>query len=188
MQVTYSTSADPDDILSIGDLKRHLRVTHSLEDTLLRYLRDAAIKWVEDYTNTNLGAVSAIGYLPAFHASYFPVGPVREVSAVKYQTDNAGTTATLATSSYHVDLRTRPSRIAFSDYPAPYEYALMPVSIEFSVGHQVGSIPAPYIQAIQLLCGHWYDNRSEEVIGTITSRLKLGVDALLSGERFIYAI
>lgn len=187
MQVTFATREDPDNIISVADVKRHLRVNHNLEDTLITGIRDAAIQWVENYANVRLGGVTAYGYLPRFQQSFFPVGPVREITQVDYQTDNGSTFATLPSSDWHGDIRTKPARIAFSDYPAPYEHALMPVRITFSVGYIVpGGIPEPIMQAIKLLCGHWYDNRSDEVIGTITSRLKLGVDALLSGERFIY--
>lgn len=45
--------------------------------------------------------------------------------------------------------------------------------------------PAPIVVndairgAILLLCGHLYVNREEEVTGTITSRMRVGVDELL---------
>ncbi len=186
MQVTFASREDPDNIISLADVKRHLRVVHNLEDTLITSIRNAAIQWVENYANIRIGSVTAYGYLPRFVASYFPVGPVREINTVEYETDNDGTLATLSSSSFHKDIRTQPARIAFSDVPTVYEYALMPVRIEFSVGYDVAAIPEPVMAAIKLICGHLYENRQDEVIGTITSRLKLGVDALLAGERIMY--
>jgi uncharacterized phiE125 gp8 family phage protein len=51
------------------------------------------------------------------------------------------------------------------------------------VGHAEASIPTPLIQAVRLLVGHLYENRVEEVTGTITTRLKVGIDALVSPYR-----
>jgi len=186
MQVTIGTREDPDNVLSLAEVKRHLRVTHTLEDTLLTSIRNAAIRWVESYCNISLGRIEAYGYLPHFKTSYFPVGPVASVESVQYETDNTGTLSTLQSSSYHVDLKTQPARIAFSDYPAPYEYALMPIKITFTYGHATDNLPPNIIAAIKLVCGQLYENRQEEITGTITTRLKLGVDALLSSERILY--
>jgi hypothetical protein len=47
-------------------------------------------------------------------------------------------------------------------------------------------MPAPVLQAIRLLVAHMYENRQEEVIGTITTRLKFGLEALLNPFRIIY--
>jgi len=42
------------------------------------------------------------------------------------------------------------------------------------------------VHAIRLLVAHMYENRQEEVIGTITTRLKFGLEALLNPFRIIY--
>jgi len=186
MQVTLSSTTDANDIISVADIKEHLRVTHNLEDDLIVGIRAAAINYVQNYANVILGSVTAYGYMPTFAATYFPVGPVTAVSAVEYETDNAGTLTSMASSAWHVDTKSRPARISFSDVPSPYEHALMPIRVTFTVGHAVDSIPGVIIQALKLLCAHLYENRQDEIVGTITSRVKLGLDALLSGERIIH--
>lgn len=186
MQVTLSTTTDANDIISVADIKEHLRVTHDLEDDLIVGIRAAAINYVQNYANVVLGSVTAYGYMPAFAATYFPIGPVTAVSTVEYETDNEGTLTTMSSNDWHVDTRTRPARISFSDIPSPYEHALMPIRVTFTVGHGTDAIPGVIIQALKLLCAHFYENRQEEIVGTITSRVKLGLDALLSGERIIH--
>ena len=84
----------------------------------------------------------------------------------------------------YTDLITQPSRIAFRDYPNVYEYALTPVVITFSAGYT--TVPQPVVHAIKLLVSTMYENRQEEVTGTITTRLKFGLDALLNPFRIIY--
>ena len=188
MQVEITGAAvDQDTIITVADLKSHLRVTHTLEDTLIGALRSAAISWVEEHCNIKLGSYTARGYLPGFYNAYFPMGPVQAVTEVKYQTTEDKTYSnltTLATTNWYTDLISQPSRIAFRDYPNVYEYALTPVVVTFSAGYT--TVPTPVVHAIKLLVSTMYENRQDEVTGTITTRLKFGLDALLNPFRIIY--
>ena len=188
MQVEITGSAvDQDTIITVADLKAHLRVTHTAEDTLISALRSAAISWVEEHCNIKLGSYTARGYLPGFYNSYIPIGPVISITEVKYQTTEDKTYANLSTllaTNWFSDEITQPARIAFRDYPQVYDYALMPVVVSFTAGHT--TMPAPVLQAIRLIVADLYENRQEEVTGTITTRLKFGLEALLNPFRIIY--
>ena len=189
MQVEITGAAvDQDTIITVADLKAHLRVTHTQEDTLISALRSAAISWVEEHCNIKLGSYTARGYLPDWRVAYFPIGPVTAITEVKYQTtadkDYDTDLTTLGTTLWYTDEITQPARIAFRDYPTTYDYALTPVVVTFTAGYT--TMPAPVLQAIRLLVAHMYENRQEEVIGTITSRLKFGLEALLNPFRIIY--
>lgn len=189
MQVEITGAAvDQDTIITVADLKAHMRVTHTHEDTLISALRSAAISWVEEHCNIKLGSYTARGYLPGFYSSYIPIGPVTAISEVKYQTtadkDYSSDLTTLAAGNWYTDEISQPARIAFRDYPSVYEYALTPVVVTFTAGYS--TMPAPVLQAIRLLVSHLYENRQEEVAGTITARLKFGLEALLNPFRIIY--
>jgi uncharacterized phiE125 gp8 family phage protein len=189
MQVEITGAAvDQDTIITVADLKAHMRVTHTHEDTLISALRSAAISWVEEHCNIKLGSYTARGYLPGFYNSYIPIGPVTAISEVKYQTtadkDYSSDLTTLAAGNWYTDEISQPARIAFRDYPSVYEYALTPVVVTFTAGYS--TMPAPVLQAIRLLVSHLYENRQEEVAGTITARLKFGLEALLNPFRIIY--
>jgi len=189
MQVEITGAAvDQDTIITVADLKSHLRVTHTQEDTLIGALRSAAISWVEEHCNIKLGSYTARGYLTDWRPAYFPIGPVTAISEVKYQTtaDKDYTTdlTTLGTTLWYTDEVTQPARIAFRDYPTTYDYALTPVVVTFTAGYT--TMPAPVVHAIRLLVAHMYENRQEEVTGTITTRLKFGLEALLNPFRIIY--
>ena len=189
MQVEITGAAvDQDTIITVADLKAHMRVTHTHEDTLISALRSAAISWVEEHCNIKLGSYTARGYLPGFYNSYIPIGPVTAISEVKYQTtadkDYTSDLTTLAAGKWYTDEISQPARIAFRDYPSVYEYALTPVVVTFTAGYS--TMPAPVLQAIRLLVSHLYENRQEEVAGTITARLKFGLEALLNPFRIIY--
>ena len=188
MQVEITGAAvDQDTIITVADLKAHMRVTHTQEDTYISALRSAAISWVEEHCNIKLGSYTARGYLAGFYNSYIPIGPVTAISEVKYQTTSDKTydnLDTLAAGLWFTDEISKPARIAFRDYPNVYEYALTPVVVTFTAGYT--TMPDPVLQAIRLLVAHMYENRQEEVIGTITTRLKFGLEALLNPFRVIY--
>ncbi len=185
MQLTYTGSHTYDDIITVAQIKEHLRVTHSLEDDLITAIRVAAVNYIENLCNVKLCSFTAVGHMPAFRSTVIPVGPVTAITSVKYETDNAGTLATLAANNWHAATDVKPARIAFSDYSEPFEFALEPVKVNMTVGYAQGTIPGTLIHAIRLLCAHMYENRQDEVIGTVTSRLRLGIDSLVSGERII---
>ena len=189
MQVDITGAAvDQDTIITVADLKAHMRVTHTAEDTLISALRSAAISWVEEHCNIKLGSYTARGYLPGFYNAYLPIGPVTAISEVKYQTtadkDYDSDLTTLAATNWYTDTISQPARIAFRDSPNTYEYALTPVVVTFTAGYS--TMPAPVLQAIRLLVAHMYENRQEEITGTISTRLKFGLEALLNPFRIIY--
>ena len=84
MTIEITSSPTLDSIITVAQLKENLRVDHTDEDTLIEALRDAAISWIEDYCNTRLGDVTAVGYLDSFHGQRFPVGPVNSIASVTY--------------------------------------------------------------------------------------------------------
>lgn len=70
-------------VISTADLKAHLRVTHSDEDTLIEAYRTAACEFVDAYCNTRIVSGSI-----TFNASGFasvielPVAPIIRVNSV----------------------------------------------------------------------------------------------------------
>jgi hypothetical protein len=97
MTVEITGTPDLDSIITVAQLKEHLRVDHTDEDTLIEAYRDASIAWVEDYCNTRLGDVDAVGYIDFFYNVRLPIGPVNSITSVQY-TDTANSTQTLADS------------------------------------------------------------------------------------------
>jgi uncharacterized phiE125 gp8 family phage protein len=185
LQTDVSSTSLAEQIISTAELKKHLRVTHALEDTLIEAARLAAIAYVENYCNVLLGSYSATGYLRSWRRATFPVGPLSAVGAVSYQ-DTTDTTQTLSSTLVHYDIQREPGQIYFHDTPSVEEYSLTPIAIAFTVGYAPADIPAPIISAIKLIVGHLYDMRTDEVSGTITTRVKLGTDALLNGYRILH--
>lgn len=185
LQTDVSVTSLPEQIISTAELKKHLRVTHALEDSLIEAARLAAISYVENYCNVLLGSYSATGYLRDWRFATFPVGPLSAVGDVKYD-DSSGNEQTFNSSNVYSDTARQPGQISFQDVPSLQDYNLTPIRIEFTAGYAPADIPAPIISAIKLIVGHLYDMRTDEVTGTVTTRIKLGTDAILNSYRIMH--
>ena len=184
MTVEITGTPTLDSVITVADLKTHLRVDHSDEDTLIEAYRDAAIKWVEDYCNTRLGDVTAVGYLDYFKPSRFPVGPISAISSVTYK-DTAGDTQTLDTSKYWYDIKTNAARITFDQVPDTYDDSYHRVQINMTLGYAEADVPAPILTAIRWMVAHLYEQRQPVVAGTIATELPMGMYAILNPYRII---
>ena len=181
--IQKTSAVTTSNVITTADLKAHLRVDHSDEDTLIEALRDAAIETVNNYCNTNLGDVTAVMYLDKFYSHWeIPVGPVISISSITYNTA-ANTTATLDAGNYYVDTVRKPARISIINAPQVYDYVHNGVQVNFSYGFLEAEVPKPLMHAIRLMVGHWYEQRQQVVVGTIVANLPLGIYSLLNPYR-----
>jgi len=188
MQVTYSGSANLDNIITLSELKGFLRVENTAEDTFITALRAAAVTWVEDYCNTRLGSYTATFRMDNFFNSSFPVGPLTALAHVKYD-NSAGVETTLPAGNYYYDIDSQPARIGFESPPTVEDFNLGGVRIETTAGWADTAIPEPFTQSIRMLVGHWYEHRTAVTqSGAIPRSLALGVNALLSPLRYIAVV
>lgn len=184
MTVEITGTPDLDAVASVASIKSYLRVDHSDDDTLIEVLRDAAIAWVEDYCNTRLGDVTAIGYIDHFCPVRVPVGPVNSISSISY-TATGNVTTTLSTGNYYFDLKTKPARIRFDNVPDLEDDALNRVQVNMNLGYPEADIPKPLIQAVKLMTAHLYETRVPVVTGSIASEVPLALKALLNPYRIL---
>lgn len=182
--IAYTSSVDTADIITTADLKAHLRVDHSDEDTFIEALRDAAVEYAESYCNVKLGDRTAVYYTDAFpNYMEIPVGPVQAISGITYNTDR-DTTATLDTSYYYYELVRQPARISFISPPSVEEYTHNGVQIACTIGYPEADIPKAIKHAIRLMVGHWYENRRQVVMAK-PEELPMGIHSLLNPFRII---
>ena len=187
MTVEITGTPDLDSIITVAQLKEHLRVDHTDEDTLIEAYRDASIAWIEDYCNTRLGDVSAVGYIDYFYNVRFPVGPVNSIVSVTY-TNTANETTTLPTAKYWFDIKTKAARITWDNVPDIYDDTFNGVQINMNVGYPEADIPKPFITAIRWMVAHLYEQRQPVVAGTTVVNLPLGLYAVLNPYRVITAV
>jgi len=178
MVTIFTTTPTLDDVISVADLKSHLRVDVNDDDALIEAFRDTAISFVQQITNRVLGDVDAVVYLDKWQNVTLDVGPVNTIESVEYIDEN-GNVQTLPTTNWFSDIAGAHGRIRFHDVPSLYDYALNRVIVNCNVGHAENAIPAPVIHAIRLLVGHMYENRTAAEIRSV-NEIPFGVHSLLS--------
>jgi len=178
MVITYTSTPSLDDIVSVADLKSHLRVDVTDDDTLIESFRDAAISWIEQISGRVMGDVDCVAYIDRFMNVTLDVGPVNSISSIEY-IDINGDVQTLSTNCYFVDIAGTHARIKFHDVPDLYDYAMNRVIINCNVGHAENAIPKPMIHAVRLLVAHMYENRAAAEIRSV-NEIPFGIHSLLS--------
>lgn len=181
--IEITGTPDLDSVISVADLKTHLRVDHSDEDALIELYRDAAIAWVEDYCNTRLGDVTAVLHMDAFYTCQIPVAPVSAISSVTYL-DQSGDSQTLGTSYWWADLKRQPARITFENAPDLFDDTYNAVQVNMTIGYAEASIPKPLVHAVRLMVAQLYEMR-QPVQASQTYEVPLGLHSILSPYRVI---
>lgn len=173
--------------LTTAELKAHLRVDIGDEDTLIAALGVAAREYCERQT----------GYIISGRAFYFeaagfpegngdivlPLGPFAVITQVGwYPCEGNGLTIGVEDTDYRVigglgRIRPMPK---VTSWPCTLPIADA-VQITATVGsNNTNGVPQVAKHAIRLLVGHWFENREAVVNGTISTDVKMTVDALLS--------
>lgn len=189
-----------EDAVSLDLIKRHCIVHHDEDDALLEHYRDAAIAHVEDATRQTILLSRYTVGLPCFERLItFRVSPVRALSQITYL-DGDGQRQELDVTGYRFDAGSQHGKLeAIGKWPAATDVrCTMIVGFSDAIIGDEGSkgaessecyygipisparaMPSALRQAILLLVGHWYENREDVVIGTITSQVPRAVESLL---------
>lgn len=144
--------------------KSYLRVTTSSEDGVVAAIVAAAIAWVENYTGHVLSSrvvEDTFGewgdYLTLYHQP-ITVGDPTPTLVVEY-TDDEG-------DFIEYEARViRDFKYPWTIHP-PYGFSFPSIGgpatirVAYTAGYAAGQVPVPLNQAVYLLVGHWFSNRS----------------------------
>jgi len=110
-----------------------------------------------------------------------PVAPVVSIDSIEY-TDTDGASQTFT--DYTVDLNAEPATIKIDNPPDIEEGTKVVITV--TAGYRSSESPASadlvpqtIKQAILMLVGHFYENREDVVVGTITAKVPMAFEALL---------
>ena len=170
-------------IISVAELKSHLRVDFDDDDDLMSDLVVAAQAHIEGPEGIGLAlapstwSLSLDGF-PADQVIAIPLGPVTAVTGITYL-DTAGATQTLDLANVRIDLDGRPARITPAlnkDWPDTADL-VGAVKVTFTAGP---ASPDPALKrAVLMLAAHWYANPSATAPGQVPE-IPLGVAAILA--------
>jgi uncharacterized phiE125 gp8 family phage protein len=183
MKYLEVTTAHSTTIVSTADLKTHLRITFTDDDDYIAMLEGAAVRMVEEYTNTYLATTSLIQYGTRFSDLKIlyksPVSnTVEHLPTVSYY--SGGAWNTLATSEYEFVPLIKPARLYPSDDSSlpSTDDVFQAWKISYTAGYT--SVPDPLIQAIKIIVADMYENRQSVIVGKIVSTIPKTAEYLMN--------
>ena len=175
--------------VTVADAKRHLRVEHSDDDLLIQRLIETAVAFVDVKGALGKAMITqtwAEWFAPNPSEIILSLGPVQSVSSISYyDTDNALQTATLS-NFYVLGPSTRTVIKPKSGYTWPTTFTrddAIKVQYVIGYGDSFTEVPSTVRHAILMLVSHYYENRENELIGTISKTIPFGFEALIDSER-----
>jgi uncharacterized phiE125 gp8 family phage protein len=176
---------------TLAEMKMHLRVTNTLENAYITALIGAARDWAETFTRRTFVKTTYKMSLDRFPNCpfYLPRSPLISIDSIKYL-DEDNVEQTVAGTVYGSDdADSIPVRVFLKSeqsWPTDVLNQLSAVSVTFSTGYAadtaedvLADVPKGIVAAINLLVGHWYENREEVVTGVTASTVPGTVERLL---------
>lgn len=164
LQIVTPPAAEP---VSLDEAKLHLRVDGTAEDTLITSLIAAARQEIEFETGRALMTQTWDYWLdgwPCGGVLALPLPPLQSVTSIKYF-DTANAEATLASSSYYVDVGSTPGRVVLNygqAWPATMLRPANGVCVRFVAGFgNSAAVPAKLTLALKVLLAWLYENRGD---------------------------
>jgi uncharacterized phiE125 gp8 family phage protein len=167
------------DIVTLEEVKGHLRVEHNDEDAYITSLIKVATEYCENFTGRVIKQKTVEVILDTFPSKVLklPITPILEVNKV-YYTNLNGRDVYIDSSDYMIILETEPPIVIHKDrWPKDVIDIPGKVRVEAKVGYEL--IPHSIKQAVLLLCGHFYENREAVNKKGKLNELPFSISALL---------
>jgi uncharacterized phiE125 gp8 family phage protein len=170
--------------LTTSEAKTHLRVTHAEDDGYIASLITAARIFVEKHTSRQLLEATwkmFLDKMPESGVIFIPKTPIKSITHVKYY-DLDNVLQTMSSGNYISDIYGFPGRIQIDEIPSVYD-RINAIEVQFVAGDSAAASVSQLVkQAMFMIIADMYENRNEEISGTITSKFEKGYKALLQFE------
>jgi hypothetical protein len=211
LQRVWPTGSTPAEPVALSDMKSYLRVDPSftVDDELISDLITAAREEVEDQLGRCLLQSSWVFNLdfwpswrpndsaPAIPGGLWSVGslwwdtqrifiprpPLVSIDSITYLAVD-GTTQTLPTNGYLVDMQSEPARVlpAYNGYWPGALQIPNAITINYTAGYS--PVPRVFQLAIKMIVAAWYENPADYAIGSgAATTMPRGVDRILRKHR-----
>ncbi len=185
-KVISEPSSEP---VTVDEAKTHLRVTGSGEDTYIENLIKVARRMCERYAGISFITQTRVVKLDYFPSCLpqeieLPYGPIQSISGtdqaetpntlgVSYINDAGagGTTSLVLNTDFYLDNNSDIPRISPVDsWPTDVDCRVNAVSITYVAGYSDGeAVPPEAKQAILLQVGSLYENRQDDMAGSMSA-------------------
>jgi len=185
---TKRTTPPASEPISLSEVKAHVRVDSTDDDTLLTGLIAAAVAHLDGQGVLGRAMITQswsqwVSQSPG--VVRLTVGPFQSLTSVEYyDVDNALQTGTLTDFEIRLDgdfVLVKPKE----DHVWPHAYIrqdAIKITYVAGFGDAAADVPQSVRQAMLLMIGHWYENREAVAEGNF-KELPMAVDALIGVER-----
>jgi uncharacterized phiE125 gp8 family phage protein len=187
-------------VVTLAQAKAHLRVVDSDDDLLIAAMVSAATSAAQNFTGRAFVDQTWDLYLDEFPTGTdmfvkIPLPPLIEVVEVNYD-DSAGNIQVVDPLDYYVDSASQPGWIVPTgtlQWPTPLA-AINSVRVRFRAGYldnnspPADAVPDDIKAAVYLILGSLYENREEQITGTIANKLPYGSEMLLRDHRVLFGM
>ena len=150
------TTIEASELVTLSDVKAHLYITHSDDDTYLTALIPKARKQIENYCTVAIGSQTKVWTFDGDGICEYqiPFHPIISITSVAQKTDIATYTALVSNTDYEIDGQLFQTIKPFS-------------SGRFKVTYVCGyvTLPEDLKQSILVQVAYLYENRAENVNG-----------------------
>ena len=175
------------DAVTVSDVKKHLRIEHSDDDSYLETLIKASQKWCESYMERALIKQTLKATYDAFPSEFaLPRPPAcsDDLSIVIQYKNSERVVVTLESSKYRASTDPSQPTKVYPVYGKSWPAHLTDVdavSIQWNAGYGTApsDVPAGIRHAIMMHVGHLYENRVAYNVVTVTE-VPMGVKSLLT--------
>jgi len=186
-------------IMSLDYIKDHLRIERgqTVEDDLLKGLRQSALDYAQSFTNR----VLTTGFYKVYFDDWpcvdregisafeIPYPPLRSIpsTGLKYTLSSGGST-TFGSTKWQADTVSEPGRLVlrYDDiWPTGVLSNKNPIEISFNAGYSSTNLPPSIKTAMLLMIASWYEGREDSMVGAgiLYAKMPMGAKALMSPYR-----
>lgn len=180
------------DIVSVADMKKHLRVLHTKEDTLIEDFIKSAVADIggfEGGLNRSVVHSRMRRYLPCFPESgviKLPYPPTIAVESITYN-DGSGDSPqpSFSSANYIVTNQQYIAEIHLldgADWPTTIKHPRA-VTVTYTAGYAAGAAPDHLKQLVKITAAHWFENREASLVSSrvtaVSHAIQFGVQHLV---------
>jgi uncharacterized phiE125 gp8 family phage protein len=171
------------DVVTLTEAKQHLRVTGTSDDTYITTLISVAGSLCESYAGRSFTDQTREVRLDKFPCDsgeiILPYGPVQTVDEFSYIDTDDDDQLLVENTHFRLDVHSDLARLKpINGWPGA-DTVMNALIIEYTAGYVTGEIPAQIKQAMLMQIGTFFENRQDEITGTIVAGLSWSSKALL---------